>query len=137
MAFIGILLSHYWRPLALSALVAAALAYRAMLIHQRDDARNQVAQLNAETAALRTNNQALGSIIERQDAAVAELKARADAAVNTMAADETAAARAGAALQIQAQAKAHALMTAPIDAASGCEGAIRWGNARAAELSSW
>ena len=59
-------------------LVATALAYRAVLLHQRDDAR-ATAQLSAEAAALRTANQALGSTMERQNQAVAELKARADA----------------------------------------------------------
>lgn len=137
MPLIGILLSHYWKPLALAVLLASAFAYRAILIHQRDAAREQGARLTAEAAALRAGNQALGAMIDRQNAAVAELKARADAAVNAMAANEEAASRAGAAAQGTAEQAGRALLAAPIDVNSGCEGAIRWGNARAAELSSW
>ena len=137
MPLIGIFLSHYWKPLALAVLVASALAYRAILIHERNDAREKVAQLTAEAAALRTNNQALGAMIDRQNAAVAELRAKADAAVDAMAASEETASREGAAAQGQAEQQARALIAAPIDANSGCEGAIRWGNAQAAELASW
>jgi hypothetical protein len=137
MPLIGILLSRYWKPCALAVLVASVLAYRAILVHQRNDARQQVAQLTAEAAALRTQNQALGATIDRQNAAVAELKVRADAAVTAMEASEEAASREGAAAQGQAQQQARALIAAPIDIKSGCEGAIRWGNAQAAELASW
>jgi hypothetical protein len=137
MPLIGILLSRYWKLLALGALLAGAIAYRAVLLHQLNAARERVTQLTAEAAALRINNQALGAMIDRQNAAVAELKARADAAVNTMAANEAAADRAGTAVQAQAQQQAQSLMTAAIDADSGCEGAIRWGNAQAPELSAW
>ena len=137
MPLIGSLLSRYWKPLALLALLGGAFAYRAILLHQLSDTRAQMAQLSAEAAALRTNNQALGAMIDRQNAAVAELKARADAAVNTMAANEAAAMRAGATAQGQAQQQAQTLIHAPIDANSGCEGAIRWGNAQAPGLASW
>jgi uncharacterized protein YcaQ len=137
MPMIGLFLSQYWKPLALTVLIAAALAYRTVLIHQRDDARSQVAQLTAEATALRTSNQALGATIAQQNTAVTELKARADAAVNTMAANEAAAIGAGATAQGQARQQASTLIDASIDASSGCVGAIDWGNAQAAELSSW
>jgi len=39
MPMIGLILSQYWKPLALVVLIAAALAYRSVLIHQRDEAR--------------------------------------------------------------------------------------------------
>jgi len=39
MPLIATLLSSYWKPLALALLVASAFAYRALLIHQRDEAR--------------------------------------------------------------------------------------------------
>jgi len=137
MPLIAILLSHYWKPLALAVLVAAAFGYRATLLHQRNEAREQVARLTAEAAALRTSNQALGAMIDRQNAAVAELKARADAATNALEASEDAASREGAAAQGKAEQRGRALIAAPIDSNSGCEGAIEWGNAHAAELSSW
>jgi peptidoglycan hydrolase CwlO-like protein len=137
MPLIVMLISRYWKPLALAVLVTAALAYRSILIHERNAALDKVAQLTAEAAALRTSNQALGKMIDRQNAGVAELRAKADAAVAAMESSEEAAAREGAAVQGKAEQQASALMAAPIDAASGCDGAIRWGNARAAELSSW
>jgi hypothetical protein len=137
MPLIGVLLSQYWKPLALAVLIASAFAYRAILIHERDSARAQVAELTSEAAALRSSNQALGAMIDRQNAAVAELKARADAAENAMTASEDAAAGAGTAAEATAEQQGQALVAAPIDANSGCEGAIRWGNARAGELSSW
>ncbi len=137
MPLFGILLSHYWKPMILAVMVAAVVAYREVLVHQRDSARGQIVQLTAEATSLRTSNQALGQMIARQNAAVAELKARADVAVNAMSANETAATREGSAAQGQAMQQAHALMETPMAAGSGCEGAIRWGNARAAELSSW
>jgi len=137
MPLIGLLVSRFWKPLALAALLAAAIAYRAILVHQLTEARAQVTQLTAQAATLRANNQALGAMIDRQNAAVAELKARADAAVNAMAANEAAAARAGATAEGQAHQQAQTLMAASIDANAGCAGAIRWGNAQAPELSSW
>lgn len=137
MPLIGTLLLSYWKPLGLMALMLLAFGYREVLVHQRDVARQQAAQLAAEAGALRTSNQALTAAIDQQNAALAQVKARADAAVNRMAANVAAALRAGAATQVQALQQAQVLMAAPIDAGSGCEGAIRWGNAQAAELSSW
>ncbi len=87
MPLIGILLSQYWKPLALAAVIAArARVSRAPRSSARDGARQEVGQVTAEAnAALRTTNQALGAMIDRQNAAVAELKARADAVTNAMA----------------------------------------------------
>jgi|HubBroStandDraft_6_1064221.scaffolds.fasta_scaffold148146_3 hypothetical protein len=137
MPLIGVLLTRYWKPLALAVLIAAAFAYRAILIHERDRARVQLAELTAEAAALRASNQALGAMIDRQNEAVAGLKARADAAENAMTASEDGAARAGNAAAGAAEQQGQALITAPIDANTGCEGAIRWGNTQAGALSSW
>ncbi len=132
-----ILLSHYWKPLLLVALVAAAVGYRAVLLHQRDAARSRVTQLTVEAAALRSSNQALGAMIDRQNAAVAQLKAQADAAMSAMSASENAAAVAAGAADSKAEQQGRALIAAPIDVNAGCAGAIQWGNAQAAELSSW
>jgi hypothetical protein len=137
MPLVGILLSYCWKPLAVLGLLASLLAYRALLVHQRDEARSQVARLGAEAAVLHAANQALGATIDRQNAAVAELRARADAAANAMASNEEAASREGAVASGQGEQQARALIAAPIRTDSGCEGAIRWGNARAAELSPW
>jgi hypothetical protein len=137
MALIAIILSHYWKPLALAALVTAAFAYRGILLHERNDARAAVAQLTAETATLRASNQALGATIGRQNAAVAELRAQADAAVNAMDARADSAARAGAEARDQAQEQGRALSAASINTVGGCDGAIQWGNAEGPELARW
>ncbi len=137
MPLIVILLAQYWKPLALVALIAAAVGYRAILIHQRDEARARVGQLSAETASLRSANQALGSSVDRQNQAVAQLTTRADAAENSMTASEQAAARTAATEENNAERQQQALIAAPIDAGAGCDGAIRWGNAQAGGLSSW
>jgi len=137
MTVLGLILTRYWKPLTVFALVAALLIYRGILVRERDRARGQVAELSQQNAALRASNQAFTSEITRQNAAVAQLKNQADAAANAMAANERAAALAGLAAENQAQQEASALSRATIDPSSGCDGAIRWANARAAELATW
>ena len=137
MPLIGSLLVSYWKPLALMALIAGALAYRTILIHERDSARAQVVQLNQEAAALRASNQALGAAIQLQNAAVGKLKADADAATQVMNSRMAAASIAGIAAAARGADQARTLIAAPIESSSGCAGAIQWGNARATELSSW
>jgi cell division protein FtsB len=137
MPLIASALLRYWKPLALVALLACALAYCALLIHQRDSALAQVVQLTAEAAALRVSNQALGASIQVQNAAIAKLKGDADAAAQMMNSRMAAASIAGIAAAARGADQARALIAAPIESGSGCEGAIQWGNARAAELSSW
>ena len=137
MPLIASILLRYWKPLALMALLAGALAYRAVLIHERDSARSEVVQLNQEATALRASNQALDASIQLQNAAVGKLKADADAATQLMDSRMAAASMAGIAAATRGADQARALIAAPIESASGCAGAIQWGNARAAELSSW
>ncbi|HXN86884.1 MAG TPA: hypothetical protein VN867_12485 [Candidatus Binataceae bacterium] len=137
MPLIGVLLARYWKPLALVVLLAGAFAYRVELIHQRNSALAEVAQLTAEAAALRVNNQALGASIQVQNAAIAKLKGDGDAAAQMMNSRMAAASMAGIAVAARGADQARALIAAPIESGSGCEGAIQWGNARAAELSSW
>ena len=137
MTLLAMLLSHYWKAVMLTGLIAAAMVYRATLIAERDAARAKVSALTAQTAALQAGNQALKSAIDHQNAAVEALRARADAEVNANAADQAAAWNAGLIAQQQAQNQASALAAAPIDPNTGCVGAIRWGNARAPELSQW
>ena len=137
MPAIAILLSRYWKPLALALLVAIAISYRGILIHQRDQARGDVIRLTAEAAALRASNQALGFAIARQNAAVTKLRNNADALTRAMNSRIDSASRAAFATQGRAANQARDLIAAQIDSASGCEGAVRWGNARALEMSSW
>jgi hypothetical protein len=137
MPLIGSIILSYWKPLAIAAVLAGAFAYRAVLIHERDSARSQVVELTAETAALRVSNQALGASIQLQNAAIGKLKTDADAAAQMMNSRMAAASQAGVAVAMRGADQARALIAAPIEASSGCAGAIQWGNARAAELSSW
>ena len=137
MSIIALLVSYYWRPIGLATMLISALAYRAVLVHQRDDARRKVTETTSEATALRGSNRALEQMIDQQNAAVAELKARADAAVNSMNAREEAAHRDAVAAEGVGEQQARALAPAPISAGQGCEGAIRWGNETARELAPW
>jgi len=137
MALLAVFLSHYWKPLMLSGLLAAALVYRATLVTERNAARAKVTEMTAQVTALQADNQAMKAAIDRQNAAVAQLKARADAELNVEAARQAAAQQAGLGAVRQAQQQASDLVAAPIDSNAGCAGAIRWGNAMAAELSAW
>ena len=137
MTLVALFFSQYGKPILLIGLIAGALVYREIMVHELNDARGQVTQLTAETASLRANNQALGAMIDRQNAAVAELRAKAEAAAAAMTASEASAQQAATSAQGKAEQQAQSLMTSAIDANTGCEGAVRWGNAQAAVLSSW
>jgi hypothetical protein len=137
MPAIALLLSRYWKPLTLALLVSTALAYRSLIIHQRDKARGDVTRLTAEAVALRASNEALGFAIARQNAAVTELRNNADALIGAMNSRSGSATKAAFAAHGRAADQARALIEAQIDSSSGCAGAVKWGNARAAELSSW
>ena len=124
-----------WRPVALAPLVAAALGYRALLVHQRDAARAEASHLSASLADAETSNTALQSAIASQNSAVAQLRAELEQGVRDATARERAATARGATAMRAAASGAQALQGARIEA--GCAAAIRWGNAQAAELSQW
>jgi len=131
----GLLAGQLWRPVALALLVAAALGYRALLLHQRDAARAQAAHLSASLADAEASNTALQNAIATQNSAVAQLRAELEQSVRDAAARERAATAKGAAAMRTAANGAQALERARIEA--GCAAAIEWGNAQAAELSRW
>jgi len=128
-------LADLWKPLTLALLLAAAFAYRVVLIHQRDAARARAAQLTSRNAVLQASNQALSSAIAASNAAIARFKAKADSAAALARTREQAAARTGAGALDAAAHRAAAIERAPVD--SQCEGAIRWGNAQAVGLAGW
>jgi len=128
-------LAQLWKPLTLALLLAACVAYRAVLIYQRDAARAQLAKLTAQNAALAASNQALNSAIAAQNAAIAGFKAKADSVAALALKREQTAAQAGEGALYAAARSAAAIQRAPVD--SQCEGAIRWGNAQAAGLAGW
>src|SRR5690349_5801954 len=135
LAAIALFATRYWKPLAIAAVVAAAIGWRAVLVSERNHARADAARATAEASALRSANAALSAAVAEQNAAVETMRARAAAQARTAGEREAAAARTGAAAARAAELQAGRLASAPIGA--GCDAAIRWGNARAAELSRW
>jgi hypothetical protein len=129
------LLSRYWKPLALAAALAAAIAYRAILVHERDAARAAASAATTQLAQYRSAESACETAVARQNAAVAALKAdaaREAAAAQTRAENLATAAAASAARE---NAAARALQGATV--APGCDGAIAWANREAAQLGKW
>ena len=133
-AMFPMLAAKLWQPVALALLIAAALGYRALLLHQRDTARAEAAHRSAALADAEASNAALQSAIATQNSAVAQLRAELEQGVQA-AARERAATAVGTAAMRTAASGARALERARIDA--GCAAAIRWGNAQAAELGRW
>jgi hypothetical protein len=59
-----LVLLQLWRPLGLGLLLAAAVAYRALLIHQRAAARAQAARLSAALSEAQAAGAAMRSAVE-------------------------------------------------------------------------
>ena len=121
--------------MAIALLIAGALGYRALLVHQRDAARAQATQLGASLADAEASNAALQSAIAVQNSPVAQMRTQMARSAEVAATREHAATAAGAAAMSTAVSGARAIEAAPIEA--GCAAAIRWGNARAVELGRW
>ena len=128
-------LMKLWKPLLLVGVVMAIVAYRALLVHQRDAARAEAGQLKGQVAALQVSNHALSGSIAEQNAAIESLREREQSATVAAANREAERANAAAAAMRTATARAQALIHAAVP--SGCEGAIRWGNAQGPELGRW
>jgi hypothetical protein len=116
-------------------LIAAAVAYRAVLVHQRDSARAQVITLTAAAAVLQADNASMAAAVAKQNAAIDTLQAQMKVAQSAAAARQTQYASSAATAMTQERTHANAMMTAPI--ASGCADAIAWGNAQGPELGRW
>ncbi len=123
------------RPLALAALAAALLGYRAIPVHQRDAARAAATDLSARLADAEASNAAMRDAVAAQNSAVAQLKARLAQSADLAVARERAAAAAGDAAVRQAASAARVLEQARTG--TGCDAAIRWGNAQGPELARW
>jgi hypothetical protein len=131
----ALLIANYWKPIAIAVAIAALLAYRAVLVHQRDAARAATATLTAQVADLKSAELACENAVARQNAAVSALAAsaaRETAAAQTREANVAAAASSAATAEAT---RAAAIETAPI--AADCAGAIKWANAQAADLGKW
>jgi hypothetical protein len=130
-----LLAGQLWKPAAVALLIAAAVGYRALLVHQRDTARAEVTHLSASLADAEASNTALQSAIATQNSAVVKLQTQLEQSARDAAAREGLAAAKGVAAMRTATSGAQALQRARID--TGCAAAIRWGNAEAAELGRW
>ena len=131
----ALLIANYWKPIAIAVAIAAVLCYRAALIHQRDAARAETASIALQLADWKISEAACEDAVARQNLAVnaiAASAARESAAAKTR--EDNIAASAAAIASDQAR-RATAILSAPI--ASDCEGAIKWANAQAPELSRW
>ena len=131
---VGAMIQNF-KLIALVGLVAAALIYRTVLVHQRDSARAQVAALGDAAAALRADNASMVAAVARQNAAIGtlqdQLKTAAQAAAQREADYAASATRTLNTEMVRAQAERSAAVPA------GCQGAINWGNAQGPELGRW
>lgn len=131
---LGALLQN-WKVLALALMIGTVLIYRAVLIHQRDSARAQVATLSGAAAALRAENASMASAVARQNEAIGALQGKMKLAQQAAAQRE--AQSAGAAERTMSEELAHANVVRNAPVPAGCQGAINWGNAQGPELGRW
>ena len=129
------LIAGLWKPLALVGLVAAALVYRSVLIHERDAAQAQVAAITAQAQQYKAADDACVAAVAQQNAEVKKLRedeAMVLEAAQTREANVVANAETHAA---QATKTADALAHAKLG--QGCDAAIKWANQQGAELGKW
>jgi hypothetical protein len=132
--FIGAIIQNA-KWILLFLIVAGALAYRAVLVHQRDSARTQVTALTGAAALLRADNASMAASVARQNAAIGTLQAQMSAARASAAARQTHYSNIAAAAMAQEVTHSKAVMGAALP--GGCNGAIAWGNAQGPELGRW
>jgi hypothetical protein len=128
-------LIQYWKPIALATVLAAAFAYRAVLVHQRNNARAQVISLDETVAALRAENATMAAAVNHQNDAIDALQGKMQLAERGAAQRQAQYADSAAQAMRQERAHANALKHAPVPA--GCQAAIDWGNAQGPELGQW
>jgi hypothetical protein len=130
-----VMLLQHWKAIALVAIVASALIYRAVLVHQRDSARAQATALGDAAAALRADNASMSAAVTRQNEAIDALQGKMKLAQQAATQREAQYAASGAQTMSRAVARANAVHIAVVPA--GCPGAINWGNAQGPELGRW
>ena len=129
------LLAGLWKPLAVAGLIAAALVYRSVLIHERDAAQAQVAAITAQAQQYKAADDACVAAVAQQNAEVKKLRddeAMIAEAAQTRVANVVANAQTQAA---QARSTADALVHAKLG--EGCDAAIKWANQQGQELGKW
>jgi hypothetical protein len=114
-----------WKVIALAAIVAGTLIYRAVLVHQRDSARAQVTALSDAAAALRAENASMASAVTHQNDAINALQGKMKLAEKDAAQREAQYAARGAQAMSREVARANAVRNAPVPA--GCQGCNQLG----------
>jgi hypothetical protein len=132
--FIGAIIQNA-KWILLFLIVAGALAYRAVLVHQRDSARVQVTALTGAAALLQADNASMAASVTRQNAAIGTLQAQMSVARANAAARQ--AHYSNSAAQAMAQEVTHSKVVMSAALPGGCSGAIAWGNAQGPELGRW
>ena len=136
-AMFPMLAAKLWKAVAIALLIAAALGYRALLLHQRDAPRAAAAHLSASLADAEASNAALQSAIATQNSAVAQLRAELEQGVRAARPLLSARGDGGGNGGDAHGGERRARRLRARGSTAGCAAAIRWGNARAAELGRW
>jgi hypothetical protein len=129
------LLTQFGKPLAFLALIAAALVYRAILVHQRDAALAQVAAITAQAQQYKAADDECVGAVGRQNDAVAKLQNDEVMVVQAAQTREENLVANAEARAAQARNAADALAHAKVG--QGCDAAIKWANQQAPELGKW
>ena len=135
MPALGMLVLTYWKPVALAIAITAMLAYRAVLVHQRDTAQANAATMAAQLDGWKAAEAACEDAVARQNRQVAAIKAEADRAAAAAETRQAGVASAAAVSAAEEGRRAVEIARAPV--ATDCAGAIRWGNAQANQLGRW
>ncbi len=134
MPAIGLILAN-WKPIAIALALLGVVAYRGVLVHQRNTARAQAAALASQIADLKGAEAACEAAVSQQNQQVMAMRSageRLAAATATREANVSATAALSAAREND---RATQALRAPI--AADCASAIKWGNAQAPELGKW
>jgi hypothetical protein len=124
-----------WKPIVVALAMIGVVAYRAVIVHQRDSARAQLKELTAQAAELNARERACENAVKRQNAVVAAIR---ETAMRDLMAAETRQANVvadAARAQVNDARRAEELKSAEV--AGGCDAAVEWGIAQARELGKW
>ncbi len=119
----------------LAAIVAGALIYLSVLVHERNAARSEVRRDSAQIVDLQSSNQQFQAAVGQCNAQVTRLRSAAGALAREQQARENSFNQRANAIVAASATQAAILQTAKI--APDCENAIRWGRAEGPELGRW
>jgi len=134
MPAIGLILAN-WKPIAIALALLGVVAYRGVLVHQRNSARAQAAALVTQIADLKGAEAACEAAVSQQNQRVLAMRSAAERLAAATATREANVSSAAALSVARESERATQTLHAPI--AADCAGAIKWGNAQAGELGKW